>query len=192
MLIVVLIVATPLPRALSDWLSESTPLGPAEAIVVIGGGGVREDGELSDTSLRRTYHGIRLYQRGLAPLLVLAGASSTRAGHTEAAARARLSRSCGVREEAILATAAARTTGEEAREIARLLAPRGVRTILLVADAEGMGRAQRLFRRAGFHVVTAPVNDVSAIGAPEAQFALVRRVMIELLAWAYYGITGRL
>jgi uncharacterized SAM-binding protein YcdF (DUF218 family) len=191
LLVTALIVATPLPAVLSRWLSVSMPLVAAEAIVVLGGGGVRSDGELTDTSLRRTHRGLDLYHRGLAPLLVLAGGRSSRAGPTEAEARAWLARSCAVQEAAILTTAVARTTHEEAIEIARLLRPLGITKILLVVDAEGMGRAQRLFRGVGFEVVAAPVNDVATVGGPETQLALARKVAMELSAWTYYVVAGR-
>ncbi len=192
LLLVGLIIATPLPQGLSRWLSVSAPPSRAEAIVVLGGGGVREDGELTDISLRRTQHGIDLYHRGLAPLLILAGGSSRRAGSSEVVARMRLARGCGVPAGAILTVATARTTHEESIETGRLLRPRGITRILLVADAEGMGRAQRLFRRGGFDVIASPVNDVASTGAPEAQLALARRVAVELSAWVYYLALGRL
>lgn len=191
MLLLVLIVATPLPGVLRHRLSVSTPLAPAGAIVVLGGGGVRSDGELTDISLRRTHRGIDLHHRGLAPLLVLAGGSSPGAAGTEAEARVRLARACAVPETAILATSVARTTHEEAIEIARLLRPRAVTRILLVADAEGMRRARRSFQSVGFAVMAAPVNDVAPTGAPEAQLAIARRVAMELVAWLYYTVTGR-
>ncbi len=192
LLFVLAVVATPLPTILSGWLAVSAPTVPVDAIVVLGGGGVRDDGELTDTSLRRTIVGIRLHQRGLAPLLVLGGGSSSPAGLTEAEARRRLARSCAVRGDALLVETTARTTREEASTIARLLKPRGVKTIMLVADAEGMRRALRLFRGVDFEVVPAPVADVGAMSGPENQLATMRRVAIELVALVYYAIAGYL
>lgn len=95
---------TPLPGLLSRLLARPGPLAPAAAIVVLGGGGVRADGSLSDTSLRRTLRGLELYQAGLAPLLVLAGPRSE-SGHVEAEARAALARRCGIPEAAMLGMA---------------------------------------------------------------------------------------
>lgn len=192
LLFVLAVVATPLPTILSGWLAVSAPTVPVDAIVVLGGGGVRDDGELTDTSLRRTVVGIRLHQRGLAPLLVLGGGSSSAAGLTEAEARRRLARSCDVRGDALLVETTARTTREEASTIARLLKPRGVTTIMLVADAEGMRRASRLFRSVDFEVVPAPVADVGAMSGPENQLATMRRAAIELVALMYYAIAGYL
>src|SRR5262249_11450581 len=127
---------TPLTQVLSGWLSLARSPEPAEAIVVLGGGGVRSNGSLEDSSLRRTLYGLNLYRRGLAPLLVLSG-SASRSGYVEAELRSELARTCGVSPAAILTQREGRTTRDEALHIAALLRPRGVRRILLVVDAEG-------------------------------------------------------
>jgi uncharacterized SAM-binding protein YcdF (DUF218 family) len=182
---------TPLPGLLSRALARAGPLGPAAAIVVLGGGGVRADGSLSDTSLRRTLYGLDLYQAGLAPLLVLAGPPSQ--GHVEAEARAALARRCGVPAAALLTAPDGRTTHEEAVTIARLLHPRGLRRIILVADAEGMRRAAGAFERQGFEVLPAPAADAPALAAnPEERLDVMRRVVMEALALVYYRAAGYL
>lgn len=183
---------TPLAGLLDRVLARSAPLAPAAAIVVLGGGGVRADGSLSDTSLRRTLRGLELYQAGLAPLLVLAGPRST-TGHVEAQARAALVRRCGIPETAVLTAPEGRTTVEEAVAIARRLEPRGVRRVLLVADTEGMRRAAGVFERQGFQVIPAPADDVLALDTrPEERLAVLRRVLIEALALVYYRAAGYL
>jgi uncharacterized SAM-binding protein YcdF (DUF218 family) len=183
---------TPLAGLASRALARAGALGPAGAIVVLGGGGVRDDGSLSDTSLQRTLRGLELYQAGLAPLLVLAGPRSP-SGHVEAEVRAALARRCGVPEAALLAAPEGRTTFEEAVAVARRLQPRGIRRVILVVDAEGMRRAAGAFERQGFEVRPAPVGDVPALAAgPEDRLAVVRRVLIEALALAYYHVAGYL
>src|SRR2546421_11434156 len=52
---------TPLPNVLNRWAGVSARLQPAAAIVVLGGG-MEGDGALSTSSLRRTIHGITLFQ----------------------------------------------------------------------------------------------------------------------------------
>jgi uncharacterized SAM-binding protein YcdF (DUF218 family) len=181
---------TPLPNVLSRWMSVGAEPEPADAIVVLGAGGVRPDGTLTDTSLRRTLHGMQLYRRGLAPLLVLSG-PARRGTRAEALARADLARQCGIPAGAILVSWDARTTRQEAVSIGALLLPRGARKILLVADTQGTGRALGVFRSAGFEVVPAPVGDVSDLGgSPETRFALMRRVLMEALAWPVYRLSG--
>src|SRR5262245_42332778 len=80
---------TPVVTWASRWLEVRAEVAPAAAIVVLGGGGVRADGSLTDVSLRRTLHGIDLYQRRLAPLLVLSG-PQIEAPRAEGEARAAL------------------------------------------------------------------------------------------------------
>ena len=89
---------TPLPVRLYDLLAVPARIGPADAIVVLAGGGVLSGGELSDTSRRRTALGIDLYRDGLAPLLVLSGAVGWR---SESTARAALAGKCGVPDAAV-------------------------------------------------------------------------------------------
>jgi uncharacterized SAM-binding protein YcdF (DUF218 family) len=183
---------TPIAAWASRCLEVRPRLEPASAIVVLGGGGLHADGSLSHVSLRRTLHGIDLYQRGLAPLLVVAG-PERRATRTEAEVRAMLARRLGVPATAILTQTSARTTREEAVHIAAALEPRGARRILLVADAQGMRRALAVFRHVGLDPLPAPADDVpSAPGTPTARLAVAQRVLMEALALAYYQAAGYL
>jgi uncharacterized SAM-binding protein YcdF (DUF218 family) len=183
---------TPAADRVSRLMSVSGRLERAPAIVVLGGGGVRSDGSLNDTSLRRTWRGIDLYHQRLAPLLVLLG---TAAGDrpAEGEVRSRVARACGVPADAILTETHARTTREEAVNVRALLEPRGIRRVLLVADVEGMGRAKGAFERVGFEVVPAPSADVTEMDAvPESRIELLRRVLMELWARVYYRLAGYL
>jgi uncharacterized SAM-binding protein YcdF (DUF218 family) len=183
---------TPLVARANRWLAVRPMVGPAAAIVVLGGGGVRADGSLTDVSLRRTLHGIDLYQRQLAPLLVLSG-PQLEAVRAEGEARTALARRLGVPAQAILTETAARTTREEAVRIAARLRPRGVERILLVADAQGMRRAVAAFRQAGLEPLPAPADDVpSAPSTPMARLAVAQRLVIEVMAVAYYHAAGYL
>jgi len=183
---------TPLPHALSRRLTLARSPEPAGAIVVLGGGGVRYDGSLTDVSLRRTVYGLDLFRRGLAPLLVFSGPAS-RNGYVEAEIRAELARACGVPPVAILIQSEGHTTSDEASRIAALLQRRGIRKILLVVDAEGSRRASGAFARVGLDALPVPVDEVSRHGGdPEGSLALLRRVAIEASAWLYYRVSGYL
>jgi uncharacterized SAM-binding protein YcdF (DUF218 family) len=189
----VLVVAfTPIPNLLSRWMSVTGRPEAADAIVVLGAGGVRPDGTLTDTSMRRTLHGVGLHHRGLAPLLVFSGPAS-RGMPEEALVRADLARQCDVPPGAILTSSRGRTTRQESQHIGALLRPRGVRKILLVADPQGMARAMGAFEKVGFEVVPAPAGDVDDLaGSPETRLLLMRRVLLETLAWPVYRISGYL
>ncbi|MBI3454449.1 MAG: YdcF family protein [Candidatus Rokubacteria bacterium] len=166
-------------------------LEPGDAIVVLGAGGVRGDGTLSDSSLRRAIHGILLYQSGLAPLLVLSGPAGSE-GPPEAEVRAALARRLGVPAEVILTEASGHTTREEAAALGAVLRSRGVRRVLLVADWEGMGRARGLFERAGLAVLPAPDEARGWSGTPEGRLKIMRLVLQEALAGLYYRVAGYL
>jgi uncharacterized SAM-binding protein YcdF (DUF218 family) len=178
---------TPLPVRLYHLLAVTARIGPADAIVVLAGGGVRADGELSDTSRRRAALGIELYRDGLAPLLVLSGAVGWR---SESAARAALAGQCGVPDAAIIARTAGHTTHEEVATLGPLLRARGARRVLLVTDASHMRRARRLLADAGFDVLPAPVHALDATRQPGERIRLLHETLRESLALLYYGVAG--
>ncbi|MCI0483462.1 MAG: YdcF family protein [candidate division NC10 bacterium] len=182
---------TPLPNILGRSMSGPSALGPAEAIVVLGGG-VMPDGVLSNSSMRRALHGILLHRKGLAPMLVFFGPMGD-GGPAEADVRAELARELGVSPGVILTAADAWTTREEALRGGALLQAKGVRRILLVTDAYHMRRARALFEQAGFEVVAAPTYDISSrVVRPEDRLTLMRRIVEERLARLYYGLAGYL
>jgi uncharacterized SAM-binding protein YcdF (DUF218 family) len=183
---------TPLSNVLSQWLSKAPHhLESADAIVVLGSG-IRENGSLTDSSLRRALHGIDLYRLGLTKTIVFTGPRNV-TGLAEAEVRATLARQMGIPRAAVLTDITARTTREEAQQVAALLRARGMSRILLVVDAEGVRRAARLFERQGFEVIASPAVDISTSdGAPGARLRETRQILIELLALAYYHAVGYL
>jgi len=150
---------TPLTEALARRLVPAPALGAADAIIVLGAG-LASDGSLNDPSLRRFVHGVRLYRRGLAPVLAFTGGPATQ-GRGEADVRAALAREIGLPAADIVVVPSARTTREEAVRARDDLAARGVRRILLVTGATHMTRAQAAFVRVGFTVQAAPVSEAA-------------------------------
>ena len=180
---------TPAPSWVAGHLAVSPRLEPADAIVVLGGG-VQSNRELSEQSMRRTIMGIRLFRRGLAPVLVFSGGT---AGQTaaEADVMAALARELGIPAQRILVETVSFNTRSEAVEVARLIGPEGKRQILLVTDPFHMGRAQAVFERAGFVVRPAPSDPwVDGHRRPEGNLWLMRQVGEELLARTYYVARG--
>jgi uncharacterized SAM-binding protein YcdF (DUF218 family) len=185
-----LTVFTPLPSVLDQWAGVPPQLEPADAVVVLAGS-VHATGVLNHSSLRRAIHGMLLYQRGLAPLVVFSGAPNSE-GLVEAEVRAEMAREFGIPSAAILMETTARTTRQEAIQMAALLQPRGIRTILLVTDVEHMRRSRQLFQNAGFSVQPGPVDELSHASSPEGRLRLMRRVLQEGLARCYYQLAGYL
>ena len=187
LLLLGLVAFTPLTNLMRP--ATAGPLQPAQAIVVLGSR-MGTDGTLSAASLQRTVQGIRLQQRGLAPLLVMAG--PRQGEHVEAEVRAALARDFGVPAAAVLTDASGRTTRDEARGMAALLHPRGIRRILLVTSAEHMRRARREFEQQGFEVVPAPVGSVDPEKVtPEHRLGDGRRWLEETMGRLYYRLRGR-
>jgi uncharacterized SAM-binding protein YcdF (DUF218 family) len=174
---------TPLANTLNGWMAGQTELAPAEAIVVPGRGGADPDEILSNRSLRRTLRAISLYRTSLAPLIVFSGHGR------EIDARMRLAQGLGVPAEGIMAARGAHTTHEESVVLERLLRPRGVRRVLLVADPIDMPRTRALLERRGFTVLGAPTAS-GGPGDPESRLDLLREIGTELSACVYYRLRG--
>lgn len=181
---------TPLPNVLAAWTQVHADLQAADAIVVLAAS-VNAHGTLSANSLRRAVEGAVLYQKKLAPLLVLSGPANG-VGVVEAHVRAELARVMGIPATAIITETTALTTREEARRLSALLQPRGIQRILLVTDATHMPRSLRLFEQAGFVVHPAPVDELALARSPESRLKLMRLLAQELLARLYYRVAGYL
>jgi uncharacterized SAM-binding protein YcdF (DUF218 family) len=121
----------------------------AEAIVVLGcRAGI--GGATSAALMRRVDRGIRLFQDGAAPLLVLSGGGVGPLPEAEVMRRIACAR--GVPETALITELHSRNTFENACETARLLRSRGRCSVLLVSDRPHLPRAALLFRLAGLRV----------------------------------------
>jgi uncharacterized SAM-binding protein YcdF (DUF218 family) len=73
----------------------------------------------------------------------------------------------------------------------QILAPRGIRSILLVADPVDMPRTRAVFERAGFTVLPAPTAS-SGSSDPESRLNLLRDIATEVVGLAYYRLVGHL
>jgi uncharacterized SAM-binding protein YcdF (DUF218 family) len=137
---------------------------PVGAIVVLGGGvidGAPDEGgsaALSDQALKRVMYGLRLY-RGLGvPIVVSGGKVWKNIGETEADTAAAVLARLGVPEGIVVREGRSRTTWENAREVAKILAQRGITRVALVTSAYHMPRAMLAFSRAGIACVPAPTD----------------------------------
>jgi uncharacterized SAM-binding protein YcdF (DUF218 family) len=183
---------TPVPNAALQALTPLERLEPADAVVVLGAG-VDDAGNLGDSSLRRTVHGIRLQRRGLAPRLLLFGPAEREGAISESAVRAALAREMGVPAEAILTDERALTTRAESEHAAALLMPQAVRRVLLVTGSHHLPRAQALFTRAGFEVLPAPVPELPPRAhKPGDRLYVTRGLLMEWIGRTYYRLAGYL
>jgi uncharacterized SAM-binding protein YcdF (DUF218 family) len=183
-----LLAFTPLASSLHRGMEASPLLPPADAIVVLGSG-VMPEGELTDNSLRRTIHGIRLFRQGLAPRIVLLGPEYH--GAVEAEVRARYAVDLGIPEGALVVEPQGLSTRDEARRVFSRLGGRRGAAVILVTGLHHMPRARLVFEREGMAVIAAPVIEESQRpGRPQARLALARAVAQEAIARAYYRMAG--
>ena len=183
-----LLAFTPLAERLHGGMEDAPAPAGAEAIVVLGSG-VMPDGELTDNSLRRTVHGIRLYRRGLAPRIVLLGGEYH--GAVEAQVRARYAIDLGVPAPALVVEPHGSSTRDEAERVWERLGRRPGASVIIVTGLQHMPRARQVFEREGFAVASAPVlEDSLRPQRPQARLALARAVAQEFLARLYYRMAG--
>jgi uncharacterized SAM-binding protein YcdF (DUF218 family) len=179
----------PLPK-LASWLARpllvEEDVRPRPFIVVLCGG-CRFNGRLSESTCARVEHGVRLFDKGLAPRLILSGGRW--APHRPACAprMKALARSLGVPADAIIAEDRSTRTAENAREVARLLRTEGARAIVLVTSALHMRRAKLCFEKKGLEVSCAPTPG---IGTGRHASLVVKEVLHEYLGLAYYRVRG--
>lgn len=121
----------------------------ADAIVVLGC--ALHEGAPSPALLRRVEHGVALFARGDAPILILSGGGAR--GKAEAEAMRDVAAARGVPERAMLLEKRSRNTFENAVETARLMRAHGLTSLVLVSDGYHLPRARLLFRKIGLTVV---------------------------------------
>lgn len=129
---------------------------PAQAIVVLGA--AQYAGKPSPVLRARLDHGLDLWNRHLASLLILTGGTGAGDTTSEAAVGRTYARKKGVPDSAILVENAGRTTSESMRAVAGMLEVRGLTTALLVSDPFHMLRLRILARRFGFTPYTSPTQ----------------------------------
>lgn len=144
-----------------------------QAVVVLGGGVLPEAPEYgaaqpNATTLARLRHGVRLVRQTGLPLAFAGGVGWASAGMDTdsegAVARRVLDQEYGIGPRWV--DDRSRDTAENARNMAALLLPQGVRRITLVTDAWHMPRAADEFRGAGFEVLPAPTGFPSRYARP--------------------------
>ncbi len=140
-----------------NFQSDPFSQGDFDAVIVLGGGANEaphphfELGPAGD----RILLGARLYHQKKTPLLFTTGTpiEGFKMPFDSTVATRAMWRDVGVADDAIVAVAETRTTSEEAKAAAKLIAERGFRRVGLVTSAWHLRRATGLFRRAGVDVV---------------------------------------
>ncbi len=128
----------------------------ADAIVVLGA--AHYDGRPSPVLKARLDHAVRLYERGVAPVLIMTGGTAPGDTVSEAVVSRRYAIKQGVPAAAILTEREGLTTLESMRAVSRLMRTRSMDTAVLVSDPFHMLRLKLLARRVGFRGYTSPTR----------------------------------
>lgn len=134
---IALIVVVALPLLISVYLSPQNDLGKVDAIVVISGG---------DTDAR-VAEGVELYKDSWAPKIIFSGAAAS-GDVSNALAMKRIAIRQGVPADNILIEEKAKTTNENAQNVAKIIKASNFKSIILVTSPYHQRRAYNSFRSA--------------------------------------------
>jgi uncharacterized SAM-binding protein YcdF (DUF218 family) len=150
----------------------------ADAIVVLGA--AQYAGRPSPVLRARLDHALALWQRGLAPTVMVTGGRADGDRYTEAEASRRYLRARGVPSSAIRAESEGRTTLVSMRNVAAQLTEDSVRRVLLVSDPFHMFRLSLLARIEGLEPYASPTqtSPISQNTRRELEYAVRETVAV--------------
>lgn len=159
------------------WVGQRDQAAPADAIIVLGAAAY--DARPSPVFQERIRHGLDLYQRGYAPVLLFTGGyGGSRARFSESQVARRYAMQQGIPDSAILIESVSRTTRENLVQARALMQERGLHTAIVVSDPLHMARALRLSRELGVDAVGSPT--------PSTRFRTVQTQWRFLLQEVYF------
>ena len=151
------------------WASRGDGARPAEAIVVLGA--AQYDGRPSPALRSRLEHALALYERGLAPTIVVTGGRQQGDRFTEATSGYNYLRGRGVPDEAIRKEVKGRTTYESLAAVSRFEGGDQVDDVVLVSGPAQGKRLAGIADDLGFDAAVSPSD-----GAPTTK-ALLRETV---------------
>lgn len=171
----------------------ASPLGQADAIVVLGGG-VEQDGRPTRGTLERTRYAISLYRQGLAPMIILS--TGLAKYFNEARLMAEIARSEGIPEQVLILEEDSRNTAENLEYVQRILDARRWNSVIVVSSPYHMRRVALVSRRCCSQtaMLYAPTNPEALyqFQNPLHRFRQARAVYREYLGLAWYWIRGHI
>jgi uncharacterized SAM-binding protein YcdF (DUF218 family) len=172
--------------ALAIWWTARQDSRPgSDAIVVLGS--AQYNGVPSSIFEARLEHAVRLYEDGVAPVIVTVGGRAAGDEYTEAEAGREYLADAGVPDDALLAVQEGADTLESMRAVATEFAGRGWSTAVLVTDPWHAMRAERMAEDAGMEATSSPTRQGPAVQTRTTQF---RYILRETGAYLLYRATG--
>ena len=141
---------------------------PAEAIVVFGT--AQYNGVPSPVLAARLDHAIRLYERELAPVIVVTGGNQPGDQFTEATASANYLINRGVPDEDVLREVSGTSSWQSLAAAANFLEEREIREVLLVSDPFHSLRIRAMAAELGLDGRSSPTTTSPIRGMTEARY----------------------
>ncbi|MCW2696306.1 MAG: hypothetical protein JWR62_1391 [Modestobacter sp.] len=180
---VVLLVSS---TGLAIWWTARQDARPAsDAIVVLGS--AQYNGVPSSIFEARLEHALRLYEAGVAPVVVTVGGKAAGDAFTEAEAGRDYLATAGVPADGLLAVPEGVDTLESMRAVATAFTGRGWSNAVLVTDPWHAMRAERMAEDAGLDATSSPTRQGPAVHTRATQFRYIAR---ETAAYLLYRATG--
>ncbi len=167
--------------------------------IVLLGGGIYENApeygggdELNHHALMRTIFAAELARRTGLPVYATGSKALTHESEPEGAIMRRWLVRLGVPEAQAHAEAAAATTWENAVFVRKLLAPQGIRRVVLVTSAWHMPRSVWCFKQQGLNVIPAPTDYLTRMSAYDVRSWFPRREVFDDACAALHEYLGML
>jgi uncharacterized SAM-binding protein YcdF (DUF218 family) len=167
------------------WTARQDARPSSDAIVVLGS--AQYNGVPSSIFEARLEHALRLYQAGVAPVVVTVGGKAAGDEFTEAEAGRDYLAAAGVPADGLLAVPEGVDTLESMRAVATAFSDRGWSSAVLVTDPWHAMRAQRMAEDAGMDATSSPTRQGPAVQTRTTQF---RYIVRETAAYLLYRATG--
>jgi uncharacterized SAM-binding protein YcdF (DUF218 family) len=167
------------------WTARHDARPTSDAIVVLGS--AQYNGVPSSIFEARLEHALRLWNDGVAPVIVTVGGKADGDQFTEAEAGRDYLAATGVPAEALLAVPEGVDTLESIRAVADTFTEQGWTTAVLVSDPWHAMRAERMAEDAGIDAESSPTRQGPAVQTRATQF---RYILRETAAYLLYRVTG--
>jgi uncharacterized SAM-binding protein YcdF (DUF218 family) len=167
------------------WTARQDARPSSDAIVVLGS--AQYDGVPSSIFEARLEHALRLFESGVAPVVVTVGGKADGDRMSEAEAGAQYLADAGVPGDALLPVPEGADTLESMRSVSRVLDEQGWSTAVLVTDPWHAMRTERMAEDAGIEAETSPTRQGPAVYSRTTQF---RYILRETAAYLLYRATG--
>ena len=167
------------------WTARQDSRPSSDAIVVLGS--AQYNGVPSSIFEARLEHALRLYENGVAPVVVTVGGKADGDMFTEAESGRAYLAEAGVPEDALLAVEQGVDTLESMRAVGIAFGERGWDSAVLVTDPWHAMRAERMAEDAGIAAESSPTRQGPAVQTRATQF---RYILRETAAYLLYRATG--